>query len=187
MARDFLRQLPKGNNARTFSLLSWLYLDPWLFFLLLVLSCAGLTVLHSASDGDWLMLKRQMIFMGFGYLMMMVVARIPQMLVKQVSPFLYLFSIALLVLVMFFGTGAKGAQRWLDLPLLARVGLAAAPADARPEVREACAFVSQARGGRGAVRELAEYILGGKGLLAGLLDDYRQGRGEAASARKNKQ
>ena len=76
---------------------------------------------------------------------------------------------------------------WLDLPLLARVGLAAAPADARPEVREACAFVSQARGGRGAVRELAEYILGGRGLLAGLLDDYRQGRGEAASARKNKQ
>ncbi|MCB1616247.1 MAG: rod shape-determining protein RodA [Pseudomonadales bacterium] len=120
MARDFLRQLPKGNNARTFSLLSWLCLDPWLFFLLLVLSCAGLTVLHSASDGDWLMLKRQMIFMGFGYLMMMVVARIPQMLVKQVSPFLYLFSIALLVLVMFFGTGAKGAQRWLDLPLLPR-------------------------------------------------------------------
>jgi 3-deoxy-D-manno-octulosonate 8-phosphate phosphatase (KDO 8-P phosphatase) len=46
-----------------------------------------------------------------------------------------------------------------DLPLLARVGLAAAPADARPEVRAAVHFVTRAEGGRGAVRELCDLIL----------------------------
>ncbi len=51
-----------------------------------------------------------------------------------------------------------------DLPLLARVGLAAAPADARPEVRDRVHFVAASEGGRGAVRELCDLILGAKGI-----------------------
>jgi 3-deoxy-D-manno-octulosonate 8-phosphate phosphatase (KDO 8-P phosphatase) len=47
----------------------------------------------------------------------------------------------------------------LDLPILARVGLAAAPADAVPEVKAIVHWVSHARGGDGAVRELAEMVL----------------------------
>lgn len=47
----------------------------------------------------------------------------------------------------------------LDLPVLARVGLSAAPADAAPEVRERVDWVSKAEGGRGAVRELIELVL----------------------------
>jgi 3-deoxy-D-manno-octulosonate 8-phosphate phosphatase (KDO 8-P phosphatase) len=47
----------------------------------------------------------------------------------------------------------------LDLQVLARAGLSAAPADAAPEVRERVDWVSTARGGRGAVRELVELIL----------------------------
>lgn len=47
----------------------------------------------------------------------------------------------------------------LDLPVLARVGLAAAPADAVPDVRAAVHFVASAGGGRGAVRELIETVL----------------------------
>ena len=47
----------------------------------------------------------------------------------------------------------------LDLPVLGRVGLAGAPADAVPEVRAVAHWVSQARGGDGAVRELAEVLL----------------------------
>ncbi|MCE2970849.1 MAG: HAD hydrolase family protein [Burkholderiales bacterium] len=46
-----------------------------------------------------------------------------------------------------------------DLPVLATVGFAAAVADAVPEVRAAAHWVAQARGGRGAVRELAEFVL----------------------------
>jgi 3-deoxy-D-manno-octulosonate 8-phosphate phosphatase (KDO 8-P phosphatase) len=47
----------------------------------------------------------------------------------------------------------------LDLQVLARVGLSAAPADAAPEVRERVDWVSAAPGGRGAVRELVELVL----------------------------
>jgi 3-deoxy-D-manno-octulosonate 8-phosphate phosphatase (KDO 8-P phosphatase) len=47
----------------------------------------------------------------------------------------------------------------LDLPVLARVGLSAAPADAAPEVIEKVDFVSRLGGGRGAARELIELVL----------------------------
>ena len=51
-----------------------------------------------------------------------------------------------------------------DMPLLRRVGLSAAPADACPEVLAEVHFVSRVPGGRGAVRELCELILWAKGL-----------------------
>jgi 3-deoxy-D-manno-octulosonate 8-phosphate phosphatase (KDO 8-P phosphatase) len=46
-----------------------------------------------------------------------------------------------------------------DIPLLRRVGLPAAPADAYPEVLAAVRFVSRFPGGRGAVRELCDLVL----------------------------
>ena len=46
-----------------------------------------------------------------------------------------------------------------DLPLMASVGLAAAVADAHPLVRAAAHWVSDAPGGRGAVRELCDALL----------------------------
>jgi 3-deoxy-D-manno-octulosonate 8-phosphate phosphatase (KDO 8-P phosphatase) len=51
-----------------------------------------------------------------------------------------------------------------DVPLLARVGLAACPGDARPEAKEVAHFVASAPGGRGAVRELCDLILAAKGI-----------------------
>ncbi|MFO0889019.1 MAG: HAD-IIIA family hydrolase [Isosphaeraceae bacterium] len=61
----------------------------------------------------------------------------------------------------------------VDLPVLRQVGLAAAPGDAVPEVRAAVHLVTEARGGRGAVREVIERILKGQGLWHGLCDAYR--------------
>lgn len=51
-----------------------------------------------------------------------------------------------------------------DLEALELVGLAAAPADARPVVREKAALVTKARGGNGAVRELIDAILSNETL-----------------------
>ena len=51
-----------------------------------------------------------------------------------------------------------------DLAAMELAGLSAAPADARPAVRDKCIFISQAKGGNGAVRELVD------ALLAGTLD-----------------
>jgi 3-deoxy-D-manno-octulosonate 8-phosphate phosphatase (KDO 8-P phosphatase) len=48
----------------------------------------------------------------------------------------------------------------VDLAVLARVGLSAAPADAVAEVRAQVDWTSRFNGGRGAVRELIELILG---------------------------
>ena len=48
----------------------------------------------------------------------------------------------------------------VDLGVLARVGLSAAPADAVAEVRAAVHWVSDAKGGEGAARQLIETILG---------------------------
>jgi 3-deoxy-D-manno-octulosonate 8-phosphate phosphatase (KDO 8-P phosphatase) len=50
-----------------------------------------------------------------------------------------------------------------DLPLLERVGVSGAPADAVPEVKVIVDFVSRREGGRGAVREFIDYLLKEKG------------------------
>jgi 3-deoxy-D-manno-octulosonate 8-phosphate phosphatase (KDO 8-P phosphatase) len=47
----------------------------------------------------------------------------------------------------------------VDLPVFARVGLAAAPSDAAAEVTARAHWVSAAPGGRGAVREFVEMVL----------------------------
>ena len=51
------------------------------------------------------------------------------------------------------------------IPLLRRVGLSAAPADAYPDVLGAVRFVSRFPGGRGAVRELCDLILAARGTV----------------------
>jgi 3-deoxy-D-manno-octulosonate 8-phosphate phosphatase (KDO 8-P phosphatase) len=60
----------------------------------------------------------------------------------------------------------------LDLPVLSRVGLSCAPADAVPEVRERVQWVSSRRGGAGAVRELIDLVLRAQGHWAPLLGSY---------------
>jgi 3-deoxy-D-manno-octulosonate 8-phosphate phosphatase (KDO 8-P phosphatase) len=46
-----------------------------------------------------------------------------------------------------------------DLPVLARVGLAAAVSNAAPEVKRAAHYVTKTAGGNGAAREIVELIL----------------------------
>jgi 3-deoxy-D-manno-octulosonate 8-phosphate phosphatase (KDO 8-P phosphatase) len=55
-----------------------------------------------------------------------------------------------------------------DLSVLRRVGLAGCVADAHPEIREACHYISSAKGGAGAVREFIEFILEAQGKWADL-------------------
>jgi len=47
-----------------------------------------------------------------------------------------------------------------DLEVMKAVGFAGAVADAHPEVKKQCHFLSSQAGGRGAVREFIEFILG---------------------------
>jgi 3-deoxy-D-manno-octulosonate 8-phosphate phosphatase (KDO 8-P phosphatase) len=60
----------------------------------------------------------------------------------------------------------------VDLAVLARVGLSAAPADAVAEVRATVDWTSAFAGGRGAARELIEVILKAQKLWDGVVAGY---------------
>ena len=62
---------------------------------------------------------------------------------------------------------------WPDLPPMSACGLAAAPADAVEEVRRAAHWVAGTPAGKGAVRELAMFILDAQGRREDLLAQYR--------------
>jgi len=59
-----------------------------------------------------------------------------------------------------------------DIVVMNRVGLGIAVANARPEVKSAAHYVTAARGGSGAVREVAEAILEARGLWGEILEKY---------------
>jgi 3-deoxy-D-manno-octulosonate 8-phosphate phosphatase (KDO 8-P phosphatase) len=62
----------------------------------------------------------------------------------------------------------------LDIPVLERAGLSAAPADAAAEVRAAVHWVSAVAGGRGAARELIELVLRAQGRWDEVVDHARR-------------
>ncbi|MCL4847626.1 MAG: HAD-IIIA family hydrolase [Acidobacteria bacterium] len=63
----------------------------------------------------------------------------------------------------------------LDLPVLGRVGLAAAPADAVEAVRSRVDWIAEARGGHGAVREFVEFVLEAQDRWDAIVEPYVAG------------
>jgi len=95
----------------------WRYfkMDTPLFLLIMALSGFGLVVLYSASAGSISTLYKQIFHFVLAISAMLIIAQIPPYLLRRFSPFLMLFGIFLLTLVLFFGSSSGGAQRWLDL------------------------------------------------------------------------
>ncbi len=60
----------------------------------------------------------------------------------------------------------------LDLPVIERVGLGAAPADAAGEVRSRAHWIATRRGGDGAVRELIEMVLKAQDRWDGIVASF---------------
>ena len=114
---DFLRQMPDRSSglARPVSLWRRIHLDPWLLLLLLSLTLFGLVVLYSASGQSEVTMLRQGQFLVIAYMGMLVIAQLNLERIKRLAPLAYLLGVGLLILVPFFGVGAKGAQRWLSL------------------------------------------------------------------------
>lgn len=54
---------------------------------------------------------------------------------------------------------------WPDLPAMRLCGYPMCPADAHPDIAALCAFRAASPGGRGAVREAVEHLLGAQRLL----------------------
>ncbi|HEY3056778.1 MAG TPA: HAD hydrolase family protein [Thermoanaerobaculia bacterium] len=68
-----------------------------------------------------------------------------------------------------------------DLAPMTRVAISAAPADAAPEVRAAATWKLDARGGRGALREIVERLLRERGDWEAVVQEFVSGRSEAQS------
>src|SRR5579862_9180507 len=62
-----------------------------------------------------------------------------------------------------------------DLVAMRRVGFAIAVANARPEVKRGAHYVTEARGGSGAVREICELLLNAQGRWQEILRKYEAG------------
>ena len=60
----------------------------------------------------------------------------------------------------------------VDLPVMSRVGFAIAVQNAHPFVKKHSDWVTEASGGRGAVREICEMFLSSRGLLDEKLESY---------------
>ena len=63
-----------------------------------------------------------------------------------------------------------------DLPALRAVGFSAAPANAREPVRKKVRYICKAKGGEGAVREVADLILAARGVSPTFVPDSRSSR-----------
>ncbi|NJD56230.1 MAG: HAD-IIIA family hydrolase [Nitrospirae bacterium] len=63
----------------------------------------------------------------------------------------------------------------IDAPIMSLVGLPVAVADAADEARKFALMVTKNRGGRGAVREVTDFILKAKGLWQGMFNAYFEG------------
>ncbi len=60
----------------------------------------------------------------------------------------------------------------IDIPVLKRAGFSVTVPEAASEVRERVDYITEKRGGRGAVREVVEIILKEQGKWEGVIKDY---------------
>lgn len=120
---DFVRRMPGGMSGSLSlrrSLLQRLHIDMPLLILLLLLTGYGLLVLFSASGQSWAVLYRQGVYFVVAYVAMFLCAQLEPRFYQRVAPWAYLLGVGLLAAVLAFGYGAKGAQRWLNLPGIPR-------------------------------------------------------------------
>lgn len=122
-SQDFSRTVASGGQASFISKQAWfakLHLDLPLLILLLILAVAGLLTLYSGSGRNFELIERQALHFLIGFTVLVLAAQIPPRGYQLLAPLAYAIGVIGLIGVEVFGTEAKGAQRWLDLPGLPR-------------------------------------------------------------------
>ncbi|NKF23864.1 rod shape-determining protein RodA [Solimonas marina] len=96
---------------------SW-HIDIWLLILLLTVATVGMFIQYSASGHsiDGVISQAQRIALGM--VVMAAIAQAPPAMYRTVAPWLYGFTLLLLIATLVLGDAAKGAQRWLDLGVI---------------------------------------------------------------------
>lgn len=98
-------------------------MDPWLFFAATSLATIGLVMVYSA--GSWFghttfkswefFLNRQALFLGAGFVLMLVLSHMDYRVLRRFAPQLMIGAMVLLVVVLIFGTEINGARRWIRI------------------------------------------------------------------------
>ena len=95
-------------------------LDKTLLFAIAVLMSLSLTAIHNATvtqAGTWMQVARQAVYFGVGLVLMFYVASRDYGRIIRYAPFIYWGNVVLLFLVRFAGHEAKGAARWIKIPI----------------------------------------------------------------------
>jgi rod shape determining protein RodA len=96
----------------------WTKIEYPLFLASTVLGIIGLIAILSASGddtGSGSEFQKQLIYFGIGLLMMLLMTAIDYEFWSRIHIWLYGLNVGLLLLVLFLGHSAQGAQRWISL------------------------------------------------------------------------
>jgi len=106
------------HNRPKRSLLQILKIDPILLLQTCIMTSIGLLILFSASNMEFIYIKKQAIHYLLGFAVMLLIPQIKIKYLKMIGIGTFLACSILLVLVVFFGTEHKGAQRWLNIGII---------------------------------------------------------------------
>jgi rod shape determining protein RodA len=99
------------NNQQSW--LAKIHIDGLLLLGLLMLMAVGLVTIYAAGGQDIGLIQRQLVRLGIALSVMLLVAQVPPLAYKRLSPYFYAIGILMLLGVLFFGVSGGGAQRWL--------------------------------------------------------------------------
>lgn len=99
-------------------LLQKIHIDGFLLFSLVSLMFIGLLTIYSSGGQDIELVKRQLVRLVIGIVIMFALAQLPIMAYRRLAIYFYLAGIVLLIGVVFFGIESNGAKRWINLGLV---------------------------------------------------------------------
>lgn len=94
---------------------SFFKLDKTIIITLLILCISNLFIQYSATDKDISKLMNDGAYLIISFIVLFVVANLNITHLKTIATPLYIFSIILLLGVIFFGISVNGAKRWLNI------------------------------------------------------------------------
>lgn len=105
-------------SVNLFNLRNLTRIDWWLPMLVVLLAVCGWILMYSASRSTQApYLQRQIVFFAIGLGLAVFFICIDYRFIVGLAPLFYLGAVCMLLLVIFFGTVAKGSERWLNLGL----------------------------------------------------------------------
>jgi len=111
------RQVQYQNiSVNLISFRNLLRIDLWLPLIAISLAVIGWFLMYSAARStDMLYFNRQILFFFVGITALVFFVCLDYRFLVGIAPLFYLGAISLLLVVMFFGTEAKGSERWIAL------------------------------------------------------------------------